>query len=98
MGNINVTYDEMDGAASHLVTGKEELQIKIVELANYITNLVGSGFVTEQASGAFQETFTAFATNARETVDALDGLSQYLTNAAATMKSTDEGLAAQARM
>ena len=97
MSNINVTYDEMNTAATTLVTGKEELSTKLTELRTFIDNLVGSGFVTEQASGAFQETYTNFTTNATETVAALDGLSSYLTNAADTLRSTDEALAAQAR-
>lgn len=97
MSNINVTYDEMNTAATTLVTGKEELSTKLQDLRLFIDNLVNSGFVTEQASAAFQETYGSFTTNATETVAALDGLSQYLTNAADTLRSTDEQLAAQAR-
>ena len=97
MGNINVTYDEMSGAADYLITGKEEVQTKLGELRSYIENLVNSGFVTDQASGAFNESYQNFTTNATEVIENLTNLSNYLTQAAQTMQETDEALAAQAR-
>ncbi len=97
MANINVTYEEMRDAATYLVTGKEEAQQTLVRLRDYIENLVNSGFVTDQASGAFNETYQAFTTNATEVIENLTNLSNYLTGAADQMQSTDESLAAQAR-
>ena len=80
-----------------LAEGKSGLQGKLGELRSYIENLVSSGFVTDQASGAFNETYQAFTTNATEVVENLTNLGNYLTGAADTMQSTDEQLAAQAR-
>lgn len=97
MANINVTYDEMRNAATYLVAGKDEVQTKLAELKSYIENLVSSGFVTDQASGAFNETYTQFTTNATEVIENLTNLGNYLTGAAEQMQSTDEALAAQAR-
>ncbi len=97
MANINVTYEEMRTAANYLLTGKEEAQQTLIRLRDYIENLVNSGFVTDQASGAFNETYTAFTTNATEVIENLTNLSNYLTGAADQMQATDEALAAQAR-
>lgn len=97
MANINVTYEEMRGAANYLVAGKDEVQAKLAELKSYIENLVNSGFVTDQASGAFNETYSQFTTNATEVIENLTNLSNYLTGAADQMQATDEALAAQAR-
>ncbi len=97
MANINVTYEEMRNAATYLVSGKDEVQTKLAELKTFIENLVSSGFVTDQASGAFNETYSEFTTNATEVIENLTNLSNYLTGAADQMQSTDEVLAAQAR-
>lgn len=97
MANINVTYEEMRNAATYLVAGKDEVQTKLAELKTFIENLVSSGFVTDQASGAFNETYSEFTTNATEVIENLTNLGNYLTGAADTMQSTDEQLAAQAR-
>ncbi|MEE6272557.1 WXG100 family type VII secretion target [Georgenia wangjunii] len=92
MANLNVSYEEMEGAARRLVTGREELDTKLQELRTYITNLVNSGFVTDAASKKFDETYETFTTNATGTVSALNDLSSYLTNAAETLRSTDQQL------
>ena len=97
MANINVTYEEMDNAATYLVTNKETVQETLLALRDYIENLVNSGFVTDQASGAFNETYQAFTTNATEVIENLTNLGNYLTGAAEQMRATDEALAAQAR-
>ncbi|MBD8062894.1 WXG100 family type VII secretion target [Georgenia satyanarayanai] len=97
MANINVTYEEMDNAASYLVTNKEEVQTTLSALRDYIENLVNSGFVTDQASTAFNQTYQDFTTNATEVIENLTNLGNYLTSAAEQMRATDEALAAQAR-
>lgn len=96
MANINVSYDEMEQAANRLVTGREELESKLGELRGFISNLVSSGFVTDQASGKFDETYESFTQNATGTIAALNGLGDYLNNAAATLRDTDSQLSAQA--
>lgn len=97
MANVNVTYEEMRTAADYLLTGKEEAQQTLARLRDYIENLVNSGFVTDQASGAFNETYQDFTTNATEVIENLTNLSNYLVSAADQMQATDEALAAQAR-
>lgn len=97
MANINVSYEEMNNAATYLVTGKDDVQTKLLELKLYIEHLVNSGFVTDQASGAFNDSYSEFTTNATEVIENLTNLGNYLTGAADQMAATDEALAAQAR-
>lgn len=96
MANINVSYEEMEGAATRLISGREELDSKLQELRGFINNLVGSGFVTDQASNKFNESYESFTQGASTTIAALDQLGDYLTNAAETLRSTDEQLGAAA--
>ena len=94
MANVNVTYQEMTDAANKLNAGKDEINQKLNELKSFIANLVSSGFVTDQASVKFNETYTTFTTNATGTINALEGLASYLTQAAQAMQDTDTQLAA----
>ncbi|MDR0285016.1 MAG: WXG100 family type VII secretion target [Propionibacteriaceae bacterium] len=94
MANVNVTYQEMRDAANKLNAGREEINQKLSDLKTYIGNLVSSGFVTDQASVKFNETYTQFTTNATGTISALEGLASYLTQAAQAMSDTDSQLAA----
>ncbi|MDR0847643.1 MAG: WXG100 family type VII secretion target [Propionibacteriaceae bacterium] len=94
MANINVTYQEMLDAAGKLNTGKEEITTQLNDLKGFIANLISNGFVTEQASVKFGETYNTFTTNATNTINALEGLSEYLKSAAQAMSDTDTQLAA----
>lgn len=94
MANVNVTYQEMRDAATKLNAGKEEINAKLADLRAYISNLVSSGFVTDQASVRFSETYNNYTTAATQTIDALENLASYLTQAAQAMQDTDTQLAA----
>jgi len=94
MANVNVTYQEMRDAATRLNAGKDEINQKLADLKAYISNLVSSGFVTDQASVRFNETYQNFTTSATGTISALEGLASYLNQAAQAMQETDAQLAA----
>jgi WXG100 family type VII secretion target len=93
MANLNVTYDQMRDAAARLVQGKDDITTRLTELNQMIGNLVSSGYVTDQSSRAFQETFDKYVLNTKGAIDALDGLSQFLIKAADAIQETDTGLA-----
>jgi WXG100 family type VII secretion target len=97
MANVNVTFDEMETAAGQLKAGREEIVTKLNLLQTQIQNLVNSGFVTDQASGAFQATFDKFTYGAKTTIDSLDNLSQFLTGSAGAMRDLDSQIAAKAQ-
>lgn len=93
MANMNVTYSEMTDAAGKLITGKDDLITKLTELQTLVNNLVGSGFVTDNASGAFQTSYDTFNQGVTNAVTGLDGMSQFLTSAADALGNVDSELA-----
>ena len=68
MSNINVSYDSINNAASRLDQGRDELTMKVQELNALINSLVGEGFVTSQASGAYQAAFENYSNGAKQTI------------------------------
>ena len=76
--NLNVSYEAMESEASALVSGKEEITQKLSALKTRIDNLVSNGFVTDQASGAFNEMYQNFTTSASNTISSLDGIANGL--------------------
>lgn len=97
MANLNVTYEEMHGKASELRAGKDQIEGELTSLANRINELVTSGFVTDSASGAFQEMYTEYTTSAKNTIAALDQIASTLSQMATTMQETDQAMANQIR-
>ncbi|GEN80487.1 WXG100 family type VII secretion target [Actinotalea fermentans] len=93
MANINVTYQDLEDAAGRLQNGQSELTNKLDELKAFIDSLVSGGFVTEQASVAFQEKYGEFTSGATQVVGSLEGLSSFLRQTANVMRDTDTGLA-----
>ncbi|MCP2029981.1 WXG100 family type VII secretion target [Okibacterium sp. HSC-33S16] len=93
MANMNVTYSEMTDAATRLTTGKEDLVSKLTELQTQVNSLVQNGFVTDQASGAFQTSYDQFTKGTTEAVNGLEGMSQFLTKAAEALGNVDSELA-----
>lgn len=97
MANLNVSYAEMEAEASALMSGRQQIESELNNLANRINSLVTSGFVTDAASGAFQEMFTGFKTSASNTIAALDNIAGMLKKMAQTMQETDQALAQSVR-
>lgn len=95
MANVNVTYQELEDAARYLLAGESDLKSKFAELKARIDGLTSSGFVTDQASGTYNETYTTFTTNMNTAVSALDTLSHYLLQASQAMQTTDQQLSQQ---
>ena len=97
MANLNVSYDEMDAAAHRLTTGRDQLNEQLTQLRTFIQNLVSSGFVTDQASGAFNQSYEQFTTAATTTVSNLTEIAQNLRTTAQVLRDTDTEIAARLR-
>ena len=97
MANVNVTYDDLNSAGSRLRSGQQELTDKLNELKGFISDLISSGYVTDQSSVAFGETYTNFTEGSVQTVSALDGLARFLETAATTLADVDAQLAQSIR-
>jgi WXG100 family type VII secretion target len=94
MANVNVSYAEMEDAASRLRSGQGDIELKLGELQSLIGGLVSNGFVTDQASVRFNESFMEFTSSAKKVVSALTDMGNYLSGAATTLQNADEQLAA----
>jgi len=92
MSSIKVTYHDLEETAKKLKDGQGVLERKLDELRGLVDTLVGAGFQTGSASGAFQTSYSEFNKGATTTIGGLEGLSTFLTKAAAAYKSTDEEL------
>lgn len=97
MANLNVTYDDLRDVAGRLKNGQGELQQKLSELSNLVTNLTASGFQAEQSSAAYRDSFEQFRSGTSSAIDGLEGLANFLTSAADALQQTDEGLASAIR-
>lgn len=93
MANINVSYDEMRTAADKLVAGQNDITTKLNDLKGFISSLISAGFVTDQASVAFGETYEDFTVNTTQIIGNLTDLGNYLRKAADTLQDADSQLA-----
>ncbi|WP_454851551.1 WXG100 family type VII secretion target [Promicromonospora soli] len=93
MADLNVTYDEMRSQANQLRTGQQTIMDTLTDLSNQVNNLVASGFVTQQASGAFQASYDEFTSGAKQAIEGIEGMASFLESAAQAMQDTDQSLA-----
>ena len=93
MPNLNVTYGEMSDAATRMRNDKADIDSKIAECKSIVDQLTASGFVTDQASGRFDDVHNEFVTSAGQLMDSLDQLSQWLDKAVQAMQHMDTQMA-----
>ncbi|WP_456599680.1 WXG100 family type VII secretion target [Blastococcus sp. SYSU DS0616] len=93
MANVNVTYQQMEDAAGRLTNGRGEIDGMLGQLKALVDQLVAEGYVTDASSRSFSASYDEFTTGARNMVAGLDGMAQYLTQAAATFRDADAQLA-----
>jgi len=95
MANINVTYGEIEQAATQLGVGRDEITQKLQVLQQQINNLVTSGFVTDQASGKFNNAYNEYTVSANTVVAKLTEIQTFLTQTANAMRDMDAQIAAK---
>ena len=93
MANLNVSYEEMRGAAQQLRAGQETMSGTLTELTTLVDNLVESGFQTDNASLSYRDQMGQFNTSTTEAVNALEPLAAFLEQAADTLAGSDADLA-----
>ena len=93
MANVNMTYQEISDTATKMRNDKADIDAKLTECKNIVDSLTANGFVTEQASGKFDEVHTEFVNSANQAMDTLDQLSQWLDKAVSAMQDFDSQLA-----
>ena len=97
MANMTVTYAEMQDAAKQLNTGESTITDDLNRLQTLISHLVQGGFVTDQASKAFDESYSKFTSGATNMIQGLNGMASYLNSAVQAMQDTDTHLASAIR-
>ncbi|MCD9198583.1 WXG100 family type VII secretion target [Aeromicrobium wangtongii] len=93
MANMNVTYEEMRGAATQLRGGQNEIEVTLGKLMDLVRTLVEGGYVTDKSSKAFNVSYEDFDKGAKQAISGLEGMGEYLTKAAEALEQTDEQLA-----
>ena len=93
MANMNVTYAELEQVASQLQSGQGELEGILARLQSLVEQLFSAGFQTDQASGAFQASYSEFTQGAQSAVQGLTGMSQCWSKAQQSMSELDSSLA-----
>ena len=92
MANVHVDYQELQRSASQLKSGQQEVEGQLGRLKSMIDNLVGSGFVTDQASGKFQQSYEQWNSGAKNVIAGLEGMSGFLQKAIAQHQQLDSEL------
>ncbi len=95
--NVNVTYAEMQSAASQLRAGEQQIESDLAKLKRLIDNLVASGYVTDTSSRQFDASYAEFNAGATKMIQGLTGMAQYLEAAARAFHETDVQLSAALR-
>jgi WXG100 family type VII secretion target len=93
MPNINVTYGDMHDAANRLTSGQQEIDTQLQQLKSLVDSLISGGYVTDQSSVAFGNSYQEFNDGVTKTVAGLEGMSTYLKKAADALQQTDSDLA-----
>ncbi len=93
MPDVNVTYAEMQSAASQLRAGQQQIDSDLARLKSLIDNLVASGYVTDASSKQFDASYTEFNASAIKLMESLTVMGQYLDTAAKAFQETDIQLA-----
>jgi WXG100 family type VII secretion target len=97
MANVNVTYQEMHAAAQRLTTGQAEITDKLTELHKLVTGLVNGGYVTDSSSKQFEDSYNQFNSGAKNVIEGLQHMADYLRNAADTFQAADQQLSKSLR-
>ena len=93
MANLNVTYAEMQDSATRMSNDKSEIDSYLADAKSIVDTVVQSGFVTDQASGKFDEVNQQFNQSATQLMESLDQLSQWLNQAVQQMQDMDTQMA-----
>ena len=92
MANVHVDYQELQRSSSQLKSGQQDVESQLARLKSMIDNLVSSGFVTDQASGKFQQSYEQWNSGAKNVIQGLQGMSSFLEKAIAQHQQLDSEL------
>lgn len=91
------TPEEMDRIGKMLVSIKAEIEGKITEAQNAVSGLIGSGFTTAVASGAYSEKFQDLSNGLRQVNDNMEPLGTFLSQYAQSVVDMDSQMGSSLR-
>jgi WXG100 family type VII secretion target len=95
--DLNVTYSAMSEASGKLRAGKHEIETQLTTLRSIVEHLTQAGFVTDHASGAFNEQYAQLTQGLTTAIAGIDGMAQFLDQTAQQFESTDSSIAGAIR-
>ncbi len=91
------TPDQMDSIGQKLVAIKNEIDGKITEAQSAVNGLIGSGFTTAAASGAYSEQFQQLSTGLKQVSDNMEPLGKFLSQYAQAVVEMDNQMGSALR-
>ena len=95
MGYIAVTPEELHSQSAQVAAGAEEVNQLVTRLMNQIQELAGNW--QGAGSSAFQQLFDEWRQGAQMTKAGMDGIAQFLNNAAQAYEDTDTRISSAAK-
>lgn len=95
MPDVNMTYADMQNAATRMTSTYEDMTTQLGTLRAMVDDLVENGFKTDVASGSFHEAYTEFNTGVLQTLEGLQEMSRYLVSTAERFREIDQSTTIQ---
>jgi len=95
MADTNITYAEIQTAASQLNNGQSQIDEILLNLQTTIDNLISNGFTTDTASGVFESAYQEFTAGVRSVVTGLTEMSGFLNSVASAYQDMDQSIASK---
>lgn len=95
MADTNITYAEIQSAASQLTNGQSQIDEILQRLQATINNLISSGFQTDTASGVFESAYQEFTSGVHGVVAGLTEMSNFLNSVASAYQDMDQSIASK---
>lgn len=95
MPDTNITYAEIQSAATQLTNGQSQIDEVLLHLQTIIDNLISSGFQTDTASGVFESAYQEFTSGVRSVVAGLTEMSTFLNSVASAYQDMDQSIASK---
>jgi WXG100 family type VII secretion target len=93
--NIRVSYGEIEQAAAQLAAGRDDITTRLSALQSQIEGLVASGFVTDQASGKFHESYLRYTASTKTVIDQLTEIEGFLRQTSIALQELDQQIASR---
>lgn len=95
MADTNISYAEIQQAATQLTNGQSQIDEVLATLQSAIEGLISNGFTTDTASGVFESAYQEFTAGVRSVVAGLTEMSTFLNSVASAYQDMDQSIASK---